>query len=76
MELSVTMFARAVLSVDSNETKNRLKDLVGTVGYVLIMCQLNNIKLKIDAEKKLMTITGQTNKYEFSFDEVEELVNE
>ena len=62
--------------MDSNETRNRLKELVGTVGYMLIMCQLRNVKLKIDAEKKLVTITGNTNKYEFSFDEIEQLVNE
>ncbi len=70
------MFARAVLSVDSSATKNRLKDLIGTVGYVLVMCQLRNVRLKIDAEKKLVTITEDAKKHEFSFDEIEQLVNE
>ncbi|KKM69349.1 hypothetical protein LCGC14_1451750 [marine sediment metagenome] len=62
--------------MDSNETKNRLKELIGTVGYVLVMCQLRNVKLKIDPEKKLVTITEDTKKHEFSFDEIEQLVNE
>ena len=62
--------------MDSNGTKNRLRELVGSIGYVLIMCQVRNVKLKIDAEKKLVTITGNTNKYEFGFDEIEQLVNE
>jgi len=72
----LTTYAKAVLSVDSSTTKNRLKELVGTVGYVLVMCQLYNVKLKIDAEKKLVTITKNTRKHEFSFDEIEQLVND
>lgn len=70
------MFAKAVLSVDSNGTKNRLKELVGAVGYVLVICQLRDIKLKIDAEKKLVTITKDGQTHEFKFDEIEQLVNE
>jgi len=59
--------------VDSNETRNRLKDLIGSVGYALLKRQLRNIKLKIDAEKKLVTITKDGSDSSISFDEIEQL---
>jgi len=70
------MFARAVLSVDSNGTKNRLKELIGFVGYTMLKRHLRNVRIQIDIEKRLVTITKNEGKFEISFDEIEQLVNE
>jgi len=59
--------------VDSNETENRLKELIGFVGYSLLKRQLRNVKLKIDAEKKLVKITKNEFTFSISFDEIEQL---
>jgi len=69
------MFAKAVLSVDSNETRNRLKELIGFVGYSLLKRHLRNVRIEIDIEKKLVKITKNEGKFEISFDEIEQLVN-
>ncbi len=61
--------------MDSNETKNRLKELIGFVGYSLLKRHLRNVRIKIDPEKKLVTITKNEGKFEISFDEIEQLVN-
>jgi len=62
--------------VDSNETINGLKDLIGFVGYALLKRHLRNVKLKIDIEKKLFTITKDGKIYEIGFDEIEQVVND
>jgi len=69
----LTTYARAVLSVDSSETKNRLKELIGFVGFGLLKRHLQNVKLKIDAEKKLVTITKNGKTFVVGFDEIERL---
>jgi len=56
--------------------ENQLKKLIGPVSYALLKRQLRNVKLKIDVEKKLVTITKDERKYEFKFDEIERMVNE
>jgi len=61
--------------VDSNETKNRLKDLIGFVGYSLLKRHLRNVRIEIDIENKLVTITKNEGKFQISFDEIEQLVN-
>ena len=70
------MFAKAVLSVDSNETRNRLKDLIGFVGYSLLKRHLRNVRIEIDIENQLVTITKNEGIFKISFDEIEQLVNE
>ena len=62
--------------MDSNETKNRLKDLIGSIGYRFLTTKLLDVKLKIDAERKLVTITRDGKIYEIGFDEIEQMVNE
>ncbi len=59
--------------MDSNETKNRLKERIGFVGYSLLKRHLRNVKLKIDAEKKLVTITKNEKTFVIGFDEIERL---
>lgn len=61
--------------MDSNETKNRLKELIGFVGFSLLKRHLRNVRIQIDTEKKLVTITKNEGKFEISFDEIEQLVN-
>ena len=61
--------------MDSNETKNRLKDLIGFVGYSLLKRHLRNVRIKIDTEKKLVKITKNEGIFRISFDEIEQLVN-
>lgn len=72
----MTTYVKAVLSVDSNGIKNRLKDLIGFVGYSLLKRHLRNVRIEIDTEKKLVKITKNEGKFEISFDEIEQLVNE
>ena len=72
----MTTYAKAVLSVDSNETRNQLKDLIGFVGYSLLKRHLRNVRIEIDIEKQLVTITKNEGKFIISFDEIEQLVNE
>ena len=61
--------------MDSNETKNRLKELIGFVGYSLLKRHLRNVRIQIDTEKKLVKITKNEGNFEISFDEIEQLVN-
>lgn len=61
--------------MDSNETKNRLKELIGFVGYSLLKRHLRNVRIKIDVEKSLVTITKNEGTFVISFDEIEQLVN-
>jgi len=37
---------------------------------------LRNVRIQIDIEKRLVTITKNEGKFEISFDEIEQLVNE
>lgn len=62
--------------MDSNETRNRLKDLIGFVGYSLLKRHLRNVRIEIDIEKQLVTITKNEGKFIITFDEIEQLVNE
>lgn len=62
--------------MDSNGTKNPLKDLIGSVGYALLKHQLRNVMLKIDTERKMVIITRDGKTDEISFDEIERAVNE
>jgi len=59
--------------VDSSETKNQLKGLIGFIGFGLLKRHLQNVKLKIDAEKKLVTITKNGKTFVIGFDEIERL---
>ena len=59
--------------MDSSETKNQLKELIGFVGFGLLKRHLQNVKLKIDAEKKQVTITKNGKTFVISFDEIERL---
>ena len=59
--------------MDLNGTKNQLKELIGFVGFGLLKRHLQNTKLKIDAEKKLITITKNGKTFIISFDEIEQL---
>ena len=61
--------------MDSNETRNQLKDLIGFVGYSLLKRHLRNVRIEIDIEKQLVTITKNEGKFQISFDEIEQLVN-
>ena len=74
------MFARAVLSVGLKGTKKqpetRLKDLIGFVGYSLLKRHLRNVRIEIDIEKQLVTITKNEGIFKISFSEIEQLVNE
>jgi len=69
------MFAKAVLSVDLNETRNQLKDLIGFVGYGLLKRHLRNVRIEIDIEKQTVTITKNEGVFKISFAEIEQLVN-
>ncbi len=69
----MTTYARAELSVDSSATKNQLRELIGFVGFGLLKRHLQNVKLKIDAEKKLVTITKNGKTFVIGFDEIERL---
>ena len=62
--------------MDSNETKNRLKKLIGSVGYALLKRQLRNVMLRIDTERKMVIITRDGKTDEIEFDEIERAVNE
>jgi len=62
--------------VDSNETENRLKDLIGFVGYSMLKRHLRNVRIQIDVKKRLVTITKNEGTFVISFDEIEQLVNE
>ncbi len=62
--------------MDSNATKNQLKELIGFVGFGLLKRHLRNVKLKIDPEKKLVKLTKNGVKFQITFDEIEQLVNE
>lgn len=59
--------------MDSNGTKNQLKELIGFVGFGLLKRHLQNTKLKIDPEKKLVTITKNGKTFVIGFDEIERL---
>ena len=59
--------------MDLNGTKNQLKELIGFVGFGLLKRHLQNVKLKIDAEKKLVTITKNGKTFVIGFDEIERL---
>jgi len=59
--------------VDSNVTINQLEELIGFVGFGLLKHHLQNVKLKIDAEKKLVTITKNGKIFVIGFDEIERL---
>jgi len=72
----LTIYARAELSVASKETTNRLKNLIGSIGYKFLTAKLLDVRLKIDAEKKLVTITKGGKTHEIGFDEIERMVNE
>lgn len=61
--------------MDSSATKNQLKELIGFVGYTLLKRHLQNVRIQIDIEKKLVTITKNEGKFSISFDEIEQLVN-
>jgi len=47
--------------------------LIGFVGFGLLKHHLQNVKLKIDAEKKLVTITKNGKIFVIGFDEIERL---
>jgi len=72
----LTIFVRAVSSVDSNETGNLLKKLFGGVGCAIVKPLLRNVKVKIDAEQGHVLITKAGKTHKFTFDEIEELVND
>jgi len=66
----------------------QLKELLGFFGYNLLKRHLRNVKIQIDTEKRLVTITKtdfgvgpcppleNERKFQISFDEIEQLVNE
>jgi len=64
--------------VDSNVTKAQLRELLGTMGYVLVMSYLrdDNVKLKFDTEKRTVRITKDGRTHEIKFDDIEQVVNE
>lgn len=70
------MYEKAGLSVDSNGTKNQLKELIGSVGYAMLKYQLRNVTLIIDIERKLVIVTRDGKTHEIGFDEIERTVNE
>lgn len=62
--------------MDSNETENQLKELVGSVGFRLLKYHLRNVMLRIDTEKRIVIITRDGKIHEIGFDEIERIVNE
>ena len=62
--------------MDSNETRNLLKKLLGGVGYAIVKPFLRTVKIKIDAEKRHVLIIKDGRTHEIKFDDIEELVNE
>jgi len=59
--------------VASSETKNQLKELIGFVGFGLLKRHLQNVKIKIDAEKEQVTITKNGRIFVIGFDEIQRL---
>ena len=62
--------------MDSNVTKAQLRELIGSMGYVLVMSQLRNLKLKFDTEKRHVLIIKDGRTHEIKFDDIEQVVNE
>lgn len=62
--------------MDSNETENQLRELVGSVGFRLLKYHLRNVMLRIDTENKIVIITRDGKTHEIGFDEIERVVNE
>ena len=62
--------------MDSNETRNLLKELLGGVGYALVKPLLRAVKVEIDAEKRHVLITKDGRTHEITFDEIERAINE
>ena len=62
--------------MDSTETENQLKELVGSVGFRLFKYHLRNVMLRIDTEKRIVIITRDGKTHEIGFDEIERVVNE
>lgn len=62
--------------MDSNETENQLKELIGSVGFRLLKYHLRNVMLRIDTERKIVIITRDGRTHEIEFDEIERAVNE
>jgi len=57
-------------------TEKQLKKLLGFVGYNLLRRHLRNVRIQIDIENRLVTIIKNEGKFQISFDEIEQLVNE
>jgi len=64
--------------VDSSATENRLRELIGSIGYALFKRRLRNrsVKLKINAEKRHVLISIDGKVHEITFDEIEQVINE
>ena len=77
MVQSWTTFAKAVLSVDSNETRNLLKKILGSgIGSAIVEPLLRSVKIKIDAERGCVLVTKDEKTHEITFDEIEKAINE
>ena len=77
MVQSWTTFAKAVLSVDSNET-NLLRKLLGygiSYDFVKAFLRRDKIKIKIDAERGCVLVTKDEKTHEVTFDEIEQAIN-
>jgi len=61
--------------VDSNETENRLRELIGNVAFGIVKRRLKNVKLEIDPEQKHILIIKDGRKHKFTFDEIEQAIN-
>lgn len=72
----LTIFASEALSVDSKETSNRLKKLIGSFGYALLKRHVRNVNLKIDTKQRQVLITKCGVMHNVTFDEIEALFNE
>lgn len=62
--------------MDSSATKNRLRELIGSVGYALLRRKLRNVKLKIDVEQRHVLVTKDGEVHKITFDEIEQVINE
>ncbi len=62
--------------MDSNETRNLLREMLGGVGFALLKNHLRKVKLKIDTEKRLVCITKDGRTQEIKFDDIEQAINE
>ena len=60
--------------MDSNETRNLLKELLGPVGYAIARPFLRTVKIKFDAERRKVVITKDGKTHEIKFDEAERFV--